>query len=296
MLIASISDIHTDYAENREAVVKLAGRIHEAGADVVLIAGDVSHKNDRISRALKAFREVAPHVVYVPGNHDLWFDVPGAPHRTDLDTWHRYHVELKALAEAAGAHYLPAEPLVLDGVAIVGSCGWYDYSLAPAWVRATVDEGTLAAKQFGGVMWRDALCIAFRTGSGRLMNDVEVARRMESELRDQLERVAARSDVREVVVATHHQPFYEVVERTGQLPWEYFNAFMGSAGLGEVIRSVPKVKTVVYGHTHVVGEHAVGEIRVFGTPLGYPRERRGLSEEDILRTRIGWIRPSEMVG
>ena len=29
---------------------------------------------------------------YVPGNHDLWFDVPFASERSDLDTWHRYHI------------------------------------------------------------------------------------------------------------------------------------------------------------------------------------------------------------
>jgi 3',5'-cyclic AMP phosphodiesterase CpdA len=289
VLIASVSDIHTDYAENRDAVVKLASQIHAQNADVVIIAGDVSHKNDRISRALRAFREVAPVVSYVPGNHDLWFDVPGVSSRPDLDTWHRYRVELKQIADEAGVHYLPSGPLVVDGVAIVGSCGWYDYSLAPHWLRSTVDEETIAAKQFGGVIWKDALCIAFRTDSGELMRDAEVARAMERELKAQIDEVAARPDVKEVVVATHHQPFYEVVKRTGTLPWEFFNAFMGSTGLGEVIKSSPKVRNAVYGHSHVVGEHAIGDIRVYGTPLGYPRERLGLSEEDVLKTRIGWI-------
>lgn len=289
MLIASVSDIHTDFAENRDAVVKLAAEIHGRRADAVIVAGDVSHKNDRISRALRAFKEVAGIIAYVPGNHDLWFDVPSARTRLDLDTWHRYRVELKELAEAAGAHYLPAAPLILGDLAVVGSCGWYDYSLAPPWLRSPENQEMLAAKQFGGVMWSDARFIAFRNGEGELMGDPEVARAMERELKAQLESVCDRSDVRQIVVATHHQPFYEVVERRGTLPWEYFNAFMGSTGLGDVIKSSSKVKTAVYGHTHFVGEHEVGAIRVYGTPLGYPRERKGLSEEEIIRTRIGWI-------
>jgi len=46
--------------------VKLASEIHGKGADVVIIAGDVSHKNDRITRALLAFREAAPTVQLRP--------------------------------------------------------------------------------------------------------------------------------------------------------------------------------------------------------------------------------------
>lgn len=290
MLIASLSDIHTDFEENRDVVVKLASHIHREKADVVIVAGDVSHKNDRINRALRALREAAGVIAYVPGNHDLWYDVPFAPERSDLDTWHRYHTELRALTEAAGAHYLPASPLVLGDVAIVGSCGWYDYSLAPPWLRSSISEETLAAKQFGGVMWSDARFIAFRDHEGRLMRDGEVARKMESELREHIDSVEANAAVKQVVVATHHQAFYEVVQRTGTLPWEFFNAFMGSTGLGEVIKTCSKARTAIYGHSHVVGEHRIGELRVYGTPLGYPRERKGLSPDDVLRTRIGWIR------
>ncbi|MCK6548240.1 metallophosphoesterase [Myxococcota bacterium] len=289
MLIASVSDIHTDFPENREAVVRLATEIHARSADVVVVAGDVSHKNDRIERALRAFREVCGTVVYLPGNHDLWFDVPYAPARSDLDTWQRYHVELKALAESAGAHYLPAAPLVRDGVAIAGSCGWYDYSLAAPWVVETVGAQALAAKELAGLAWSDARYVAFRRPDGALMPDAEVARVMERELEAQLVALDAASDVRDVVVATHHQAFYDVVTRHGTLPWDFFNAFMGSRGLGDVILRCPKVRTVIYGHTHTVGEHRVGPLRVYGTPLGYPRERRGLGEDEVARTRIGWI-------
>jgi 3',5'-cyclic AMP phosphodiesterase CpdA len=290
MLIASLSDIHTDFEENRDVVVKLAAHIHREKADVVIVAGDVSHKNDRINRALRALKEAVKIVAYIPGNHDLWFDVPYAAERPDLDTWRRYHVELKEVCEAAGAHYLPASPLVLGELAIVGSCGWYDYSLAPEWLRASLTPETLQAKQYGGVMWSDARFIAFRDAAGNIMRDPEVARRMEAELREHLARMDADESVKRVVAVTHHQPFYEVVERTGTLPWEFFNAFMGSTGLGEAIQSAAKVTTAIYGHTHVVREHQVGNLRVYGTPLGYPRERKGLSLEEIVASRIGWIR------
>ena len=147
--IATVSDLHTDFAENREAVVKLAVAIHEGRADVVVVAGDVSHKDQRIERALRAFGEVAPKVAYIPGNHDLWYDVPLAADRPELNTWHRYRRELKAICESADAHYLPSSPLVLGRTAIVGTCGWYDYSLMAPAFRAQVDDAALGPKDPG---------------------------------------------------------------------------------------------------------------------------------------------------
>jgi predicted phosphodiesterase len=289
VLIASVSDLHTDFEENREVLVKLAASIYERSPSLVIVAGDVSHKNDRIDRALRALSHVAERVAYIPGNHDLWFDVPFAPGRRDLNTWVRYREELRDVAAAAGAHYLPAEPLVLHNVAVVGTCGWYDYSLAPAAIRTSIGDSALASKQFGGVLWSDARFIAFRDDEGELMEDRAVARAMERDLEVHLSLVSTRADVEHAVVVTHHQAFDEVVHHTGTLPWEFFNAFMGSSALGRVIQGAPKVRAAIYGHTHIVGDHRIDDLRVFGTPLGYPRERKGMSLDDVIRSRIGWI-------
>ena len=289
MRIASVSDLHTDFPANQQAVVALATEIHRRSADAVIIAGDISHKDDRIRRVMLGLKEVAPAVAYVPGNHDLWFDVPSARTRPELDTWKRYRSELRAIAEQAGVHYLPADPLVLGNVAIVGCCGWYDYSFVKPWLRRSVDDATLASKQYGGVMWTDARLIAFRDAAGALMSDADVARRMEADLRAHLTTVEAREDIEHVIVVTHHQPFDEVVHRTGTLPWEFFTAYMGSRGLGDVIRSGRKVHAAIYGHSHLIGEHLIDGLRVYGTALGYPRERHGVSEDELKKTRIGWI-------
>jgi hypothetical protein len=55
------------------------------------------------------------------------------------------------------------------------------------------------------------------------------------------------------------------------------------------IRSSPKVRWAIYGHTHQVGRYQVGPITAYGTPLGYPRERRGIEAEALIQSRIGWI-------
>ncbi len=289
MRIASVSDLHTDYPENRDAVVKLAIAIHEGKADVLVVAGDVSHKNDRIRRTLAALKEAAPIVAYIPGNHDLWFDVPFAPAREDLDTWDRYRRELEEVATSAGAHYLPSGPLYVGDVAIVGTCGWYDYSLMPEALREGIGREALESKQYGGVMWSDARFVAFRDATGALMSDIDVARQMERELLAHVAEAETRAGVEHIVAVTHHQPFDRVVTHTGQMPWEFFCAFMGSEGLGAVIQSSDKIRHAIYGHTHIVGDHDIDGVRVYGTALGYPRERHGLTEEEVVATRVGWI-------
>jgi hypothetical protein len=121
------------------------------------------------------------------------------------------------------------------------------------------------------------------------MSDAEVARRMEADLEADLAVVEARPDIRAVVVATHHLAFEEAVLRSETLPWEFFNAFMGSVRLGEVIRGGRRVTHAVYGHTHRGRAFSFPGLSVHGTPLGYPRERAGVDDRQLLETRIGWI-------
>jgi 3',5'-cyclic AMP phosphodiesterase CpdA len=287
--IATVSDLHVDFPENREALVKIAGEIHRQGAELLIVAGDVSHLDDRIERTLRAVHEAVPRVAYIPGNHDLWSSLPNPAERPEVDTWDRYRIELKAICEKAGAHYLPSAPLVIGSAAIVGTCGWYDYSFAEPWVRDQIGTEVIATKKFGQMAWSDGYLVAFRRPDRSVMPDPEVARIMEDELAAQLAALDARDDIRDVVVVTHHQPFREVVFRTGTLPWEFFCSFMGSERMGELIRKGRKVRAVVYGHSHIVGECQIGGLRVYGTALGYPRERRGIDEAGLLKTRIGWI-------
>ncbi|MEM1022379.1 MAG: metallophosphoesterase [Myxococcota bacterium] len=281
MRLASVSDLHVDHPENRALLPRLVARIHEGGADVVLVVGDVSHRDHHIARTLEAFRLGVGTVVFVPGNHEL-FEPGRRP-----DAWPRYRRTLRRLTEEAGAHYLPAGPLKLGGVAVCGTCGWYDHSFLAPRFRDQIDAAALREKAWGGMVWSDAKYVAFRDPEGRPQDDAQVARRMEADLEAQLKEAGSWSDVRAVVVATHHLAYEAAVHRTGTLPWEFFNAFMGSRRLGSIISAAPKVRTAVFGHTHRPSDQIVDGIRVVGTPLGYPRERR--EDDDIAHTRVHWM-------
>ncbi len=289
MRIAVVSDLHTDHAENQEALVQLAVAIHEGEADVIVVAGDVSPRADRVHRALKALLQVCPAVVFVPGNHDLWFDTRDAASDPNADAWRRYRVELKALCDLVGAHYLPARPYRRGALALAGTCGWSDHSFLLPKIRAEIDPADLAAKRFGGAQWSDARFVVFRGDAGEPMSDARVARVMEAELQEQLRALTADETVEDVIVVTHHLPYAELVLRTGTLPWEFFAAFMGSKGLGEVIGQHSKVSAVVHGHAHRPTDRLIDGRQVLASPLGYPRERRHEDKSDFLRLHLSWL-------
>ncbi|NJK88157.1 MAG: hypothetical protein HC923_01360 [Myxococcales bacterium] len=279
MRIASVSDLHLDHAANRELMPRLAQCIHDGGADLVVIAGDVSHRDEWIEKAVRAFSVAAPAVAFIPGNHDLW-ETP-----SPVDTWRRYRVHLRQLVESAGGWYLPAAPWTRGDVAVAGTCGWYDHGFLLPPYRDLMSVERERTKQLGRHQWSDAKFVKFFAEDGRDMSDVEVTTIMIRELSEQLETLQHNPAISKVLVATHHLPFDEVVFRTGTLPWEFFNSFMGSPRIGEAMLRYDKVRDIVYGHTHLGRDVTVSGRRVRGTPLGYPRERGSESAEVTSNTR-----------
>ncbi|MBX2811892.1 MAG: metallophosphoesterase [Myxococcales bacterium] len=283
MRIASVSDLHIDFAENRHALVQLAAAIHEGQAELVIVAGDVSHVDEHISLTLRALKVAAPQVAYLPGNHDLWLS------EGENNSWDRYRKTLPALVAAEGAYYLPTAPLILGSAAVVGTTGWYDYSLLrPEYTEVVVAEA-LRAKQWQGLRWSDDVHINFRDEYGGQMSDECVSRCMERELSEQLADVCSGTHVSHVIAVTHFLPFRESLGPSRGMPWDYFDAFMGSTSLGDVIVNCSKVRHVIYGHSHRPRACEVNGVVVRGTPLGYPRERQGIANELIAKRSIGWI-------
>jgi 3',5'-cyclic AMP phosphodiesterase CpdA len=284
MRIASVSDLHLEHPENREVFVEMVGHMRAEGADAVVVAGDVSHVDDHIARAIRALRVAFDRVAYLPGNHDLWT----VPWVEGTDTWDRHDRHLKELVESEGGTYLPSENLVLGAVGLSGTCGWYDHGFLLPEVRAQLSPEDLQAKVWSPYRWSDGRFVRFLDAAGQAMSDRQITDTMLESFEARLASLEANSGVRHVVAVTHHLAFAQAVYRTGSLPWEFFNAFMGSPRLGEVIRRHTKVRVAVYGHTHVPGDQMVEGIRVVGTPLGNPRERTDPASPGLER-RIAWI-------
>ena len=68
--IFALSDIHVDYDDNMAWITALDPR--EYHRDILLLAGDVSHRPAKMRQALRLLKERFQEVFFVPGNHDLW--------------------------------------------------------------------------------------------------------------------------------------------------------------------------------------------------------------------------------
>lgn len=65
-----LSDLHTDYTENMEWVKCLPTVRYKN--DILIVAGDVAETYKNFVVTMSLLKDRFEHVLYVPGNHDLW--------------------------------------------------------------------------------------------------------------------------------------------------------------------------------------------------------------------------------
>jgi 3',5'-cyclic AMP phosphodiesterase CpdA len=259
------SDLHVDH--HPEVVELVAQRVRRLEPEVLVVAGDVSGDAARIEETLARLRPDSARMLFVPGNHDLWMGPDGADSRA------RYEEILPARVRAAGGDCLGGDAVEIGGALFCGVTGWYDYSFRREDLPISLDDYERGA--FGKLRWNDVGRVVWPG----LPTAVEICRAQVASLERQLAAPGPK------IVVTHHLPFAELVtsfsafkdrmpEGIAELPWDFLNAFMGSARLGEAIARAGGVRLVCAGHTHFRKSLVVGGIPVEVSPVGYPREYR----------------------
>ena len=267
MKIGLISDLHTDVTPlNRAIVPHLIDAVKAAQLDVFVLAGDLARHLVQLSETLNAFQlaDLACEKLFVPGNHDIWaIETPDVTSEQKCDI-------ISTLCYECGFHPLMDEPFVKEQIAFCGTIGWYDYSFAPD--GYDFSDAQYAEKTLMGAVWNDK---RYAKWSG---TDSVVARRFEAELKAQI--VAVRGDVSRIVVVTHHVPFQECIHYRGELPWDYFRAFMGSKRLGALCLEEPRVTHVLFGHTHRALDMQIRNVQAICAPVGYLKEKPTIGLQD----------------
>lgn len=273
MKIAFTSDIHADVSPENEKVPDIQMPVlSRESPEVFIICGDVSANQHCFTKTLRKYDELKCPKLVVAGNHDLWVD------SEKENSIEEYRYTLPNLARECGFVYLGFEPYVHGTTGFVGICGWYDYSFRNELLDNKIPRRAYKAKKFKGRKWMDAVYCNWSS-----MKDAEVVGMMNESLKRQL--VSVEDKVDNIVVVLHHVPFRELLLYQNSPSWDFLNAFTGNTSTAEIIRSHPKVKVVLYGHTHERKAQRVNDILAITHCVGYEWEwsERGLAPEASVR-------------
>jgi putative phosphoesterase len=271
MRVGVTSDIHTDISPANERIIRyIADEARDAELDAFVICGDISPDIMKLSRTLSAFHDVESEKLFVAGNHDIW--LVGL---NSSVTSHDKYFLITAICKEHGFHHLGDSPVILGQVGFCGTIGWYDYSYKRD--EYPISEKAYIRKTFAGSVWNDVNYARWED------SDPKMARQFEEELQGQIDSI--RDRVSQIIVVTHHVPFRECVIYRGELPWDFFSAFMGSVGLGEICINEPLVTHAFFGHTHTEFLKEVKGIQAVCSPIGYltdpPRDLRKYARERL---------------
>jgi predicted phosphodiesterase len=247
------SDIHAEWPEN---AWDPAAHAPGGGFDVAVVAGDVHMP---LTRALDWLAERLPGVpvVYVPGNHDLYWD-RGEERYTIHDQIERG----RDRAAALGIHLLLDAAVVVSGMRLMGGTLWTNFGLSP-----------------------HGLPHAFRTAQGRFgMNDYRRIRTgprsrnriepgdvlaMHRATRAFIEGELARHHDGPTVVVSHHAPHpASLPDPHADLAWCYASDLTDL-----ILNGGPDLW--VHGHVHRAADYTVGRTRIVCNPRGHHDEATG---------------------
>lgn len=277
MRILAVSDVHVDFAPNRDWVDQVSNVDHRR--DALLVAGDVTDNCDLLERTLETLRRKFAHVFFVPGNHELW------------DRQRAYHdaiAKFEHILERCAALDVCTEPRVLDGVRVVPLFSWY--------ARPEESPDSLfrekASEDRSRVAWADDYFVrwpAFGEDGGPAAhflarNETRVQQHIDDIPTVSFSHFLPRSDL---MMRTPME-----IEREGPAipdlnPHFNFSRVAGTYGLDRQIRQLRPV-VHVYGHQHRNRWREIDGIVYVSHCLGYPAERRRASWTAAPGPRVVW--------
>lgn len=272
------SDLHYDIKRSQAAVERLAAHACSEGGDAIVLVGDTAGADlQKFSQALAIFEKFNGIKALVPGNHCLWCDhigIDGLPQDASLE---RYEKLIPAIAAEHGFTVLDHQPLLLNNIGLVGSVGWYDYSmrceslgipvdfyrtkLSPGAARYMGDfehllsqhENILTQEHMSlGVRWMDGFHV--RLG----MSDEDFLDMLLVKLECQLEEISHSAD--RILAFIHHLPFRELVPNARPPRFAFAAAYLGATKIGSLLQKFEKVTDVFCGHSHWPAQHTAGRI------------------------------------
>lgn len=265
MRLFAVSDLHVDYEPNVAWIDSLSRSDYQQ--DVLIVAGDLSHRPNLLLPALNALLERFSAVLFVPGNHDIW--VSSNDPQDSLEQHSRLCEQVRHL----GVH---VDPLRLPHMTIVPLFTWYDFSFGEPGRRLK-----LAWMDFHRCRWPEE------------WSAPEIARHFLA-LNPAPEAVAGRAGDQALVTFSHFMPRADLLPAPAVEHFGFLLPVLGGWALDTQLRSynvhnLPHCH--IYGHSHVNVDKVIDGVRYVNNARGYPNEpryaSRALREIDLARSAQG---------
>lgn len=237
MKIQLLSDLHNEFYRPDKPP-----KIEQAGADVIVLAGDIDVGLDGVVWASKEAEHLGKRILYVAGNHEFYHhDI------TLLDKMR------EVAAKSEGVDLLENDCLVIDGVRFLGCTLWTDYQAIGA-LKTNMEVVQRSLNDHRVV------------GNGGRKFLPEDALEIHQESRAWLEGTLSRPFDGVTVAITHHGP-----HMLSQHPAFPMGA-IGTAFLSDLSDLVELVDVWCFGHTHANLDAKVEKCRLVSNQRGYPGE------------------------
>jgi predicted phosphodiesterase len=239
MRVFAISDLHTDFKENRLIVERLPDDAFNE--DALVVAGDVADRLEVIEYTLALLRSKFRQVCYVPGNHELWV----------RDGAYDSIEKLRRVLELCRRVNVETGPVKLDGLWVVPLLSWYDLAFGGD------DDRDL--EELEG--WADFYFCKWPAGVGDIcrhflhMNEANIRRRDGP-----------------VVSFSHFLPRRDLLPPREHLRFKNLPKVSGCAPLDGQIRRLESI-IHVFGHSHINADRVIDGVRYVSNALLYPSER-----------------------
>jgi UDP-2,3-diacylglucosamine pyrophosphatase LpxH len=212
-----------------------------------VVAGDVSRDHDLVARTLKHLNQCYAGVFYIDGNdeHREYLEDLGASYRS-LKT------KIKTLN---GVVYLQDNVVIVNGVAILSTNGWWSYDFDPMigydetqeWYQTYTNSTRSSADAITGIAYHDA---AYLTNS--------------------VKKLQTHQEVKSIVIVSHTLPAAWLCDHDPDLAnHPRFNC-MGNPHLQQALTedTERKIKVWAFGHYHRPVDRDFGSIRYVSNPKG----------------------------
>lgn len=275
-----ISDVHIDYQENFDRLVEFAERGHLS--DALIVAGDATDRLDRLQELFSVLAENFRHVLFVPGNHELWVRRSG--HEDSLEKFYA----IKDLCQRTGVKTEPVLMGDFQKVWLVPLLSWYDDKDQP-------EHSLYVEKDYAedrtDEMWGDFI-------HARWPDDLNQP--LAQLFADENERHLRQEFDHPIISFSHFLPrqdliFHkdlaaalELARKFDPLPEFNFSRVAGSARIEAQLRRLGSTLHV-YGHQHRNRQRCLEGVTYLSHCMGYPKERqRGHVAAEAIHPKCVW--------